>query len=144
MTSPPQYAVQRPKGRGWKTLHSGPDRSAAERFFESAKGQLPVVRLIEVAVEAADQNATDYRWKLITLHDGRAGWTGPPGGASGGANGGGGARSAGGAKAGRGGGPARGTAPDRTKVPVRLYFVVLLVGLSVGAAVSLYLGLRQP
>ncbi|MFN8719894.1 MAG: hypothetical protein ACK5YI_03620 [Rhodospirillales bacterium] len=138
MASQPQFAVQRPKGRGWKTLHSGPDRAAAERFFETAKGQLPVLRLIEVAVEAADENATDYRWKLITLHDGRATWTGPVGGGKGkGAN----ARGAGGRSQ---GGASRPGARDGTRVPVRLYLVVLAVGLAIGAAVSLVLGLRQP
>ena len=136
MASQPQFAVQRPKGRGWKTLHSGPDRAAAERFFEAAKGQLPVIRLIEVAVEAADENATDYRWKLITLHDGRATWTGPTGGAKGKAGRSGAGRSAGTA--------ARSGAGDGTRVPVRLYVVVLAVGLAIGAVVSLVLGLRQP
>lgn len=142
MSSRPQYAVQRPKGRGWKTLHSGPDRAAADQFFEVAKTQLPVVRLIEVAVEAADENATDYRWKLITLHDGRAGWKGPAGGGKGGAKG----AKGGGGSPGRGGaGAARGGVPeDRTKVPVRLYAIVLAVGLAVGAVVSLFIGLRQP
>lgn len=138
MASQPQFAVQRPKGRGWKTLHSGPDRAAAERFFEAAKGQLPVIRLIEVAVEAADENATDYRWKLITLHDGRATWTGPAGGGKGRGTA---ARGAGGGS--RGGTSGRG-GRDGTRVPVRLYLVVLAVGLAIGAAVSLVLGLRQP
>lgn len=138
MASQPQYAVQRPKGRGWKTLHSGPDRAAAERFFEAAKGQLPVVRLIEVAVEAADENATDYRWKLITLHDGRATWTGPAAGGNGRGTA---ARGAGGRSQGRASRPGAG---DGTRVPVRLYLVMLAVGLAIGAAVSLVLGLRRP
>jgi len=55
----------------WKTLHIGPDRTEAERYFEAAKAHLRVVRLIQVDLEALDDRGERYKWTLLDLHDGR-------------------------------------------------------------------------
>ncbi|HZH25687.1 MAG TPA: hypothetical protein VEY95_00735 [Azospirillaceae bacterium] len=67
----PQFAVQRPKGTSWKTLHIGPDRTEAERYFDAAKAHLRLVRLIQVDLEALDDRGEQYKWSLLDLHDSR-------------------------------------------------------------------------
>jgi len=134
-----RYAVQRPKAKRWETLHAGRDEAAARAAFEDAKTRLRVVRLIRLELEDRAEGTTDWKWTLVSLHDGR-----------GGAPGGGGARSprsggtlSGGTRSGgrRGDGArASGGVPDRVRVPFRLYAWVVVVGVLGGAAALLLVG----
>lgn len=70
-TNPPsRYAVQRPRGKKWDTLHVDEDRDAAMAVFRQVAAALPrsFVRLIIVEYESSSP-ASDFRWRLLELYD---------------------------------------------------------------------------
>jgi hypothetical protein len=127
-----RYAVQRPKAKRWETLHAGRDAAAAQAAFEEAKTRLRVVRLIRLELEDRAEGTTDWKWTLVSLHDGRGGGADARGAAR---------RRGGRGAAGTGGrGAASGSAPDRVRVPYRLYAWVVVGGVLAGAAALVLAG----
>ncbi|HYD30348.1 MAG TPA: hypothetical protein VEB64_05750 [Azospirillaceae bacterium] len=136
--TPPRYAVQRPKGKKWDTLHIDDDRDNVMTVFRQVVTVLPksYVRVIIVEYDSGG-TASDFRWRLVELYDPYAA----------------GARShqddekrrkAKIKKAAKSG-AARARAPGETvPPPVRMYAWAILLGLLGGAAVFYWIGLRPP
>lgn len=66
----PRFAVQRPKGKRWETLHVDRNPVAAVQAFRQVVQQFPksYVRIIQIEFESADDTA-EYRWRLLQLYD---------------------------------------------------------------------------
>lgn len=120
----PRFAVQRPKGKRWETLHVDRDPVAAVQAFRQIVQQFPksYVRIIQIEFDSADDTA-EYRWRLLQLYDPKtapktAGTPGDPP---------------------RGGSAAATPAPaERVRIPVVRYLLALVAGLIGGAILYLY------
>jgi hypothetical protein len=130
--APVRYAIQKARGKGWKTLEVGEDLARTEGRFRQMVGVNPraYFRLIRLEPLPGGSNTEmEFTWKLIELHDPNAG----------------------GAKAGSRTPPARRPARpvrarqryarERVRVPIRFYAAVVLLGLLIGAAAYLRYGM---
>lgn len=100
---PPRYAVQRAAGKGWKTFFVDQTQDKADATFREVvrlnpRGYFRLIRLDHQA--EADFDGMEFNWKLLALHDPRAG-----------------------------GGPPPRTARERVPIPLRLYVGVILAGI---------------
>lgn len=129
---PTRFAIQKARGKGWKTLEVGEDLDHARARFELMVRVNPraYFRLVQLDHNAgADFNGLEFNWTLIELYDpSRKGGTGgrvkPP------------LKPA--PK------PARGTrrAEEKVPLPLRFYVTVILIGSLIG--VLLYLRFGTP
>ena len=127
---PTRFAIQKARGKGWKTLEVGEELAQTEARFDRMVKVNPraYFRLIQLDYNPeAAYEGMEFNWTLIQLYDPTAG-------------GGGGRRAA---KAAAKPGRARpGTRrKERVPLPVRFYAAVVLIGLLVGALVYLRYGL---
>lgn len=133
MSVPVRYAIQKARGKGWKTLEVGEELPAAEARFNRMIGVNPraYFRLIRLdPLPGAADTEMEFSWKLIHLHDPNA-----PGAAGAGT-------------------PPRKTAPrrshpaasarpvrERVRLPLRFYAIVLVLGSLIGALAYLRYGM---
>ena len=130
---PTRFAIQKARGKGWKTLEVGEDLEHARARFELMVRVNPraYFRLIQLDHNAgADFNGLEFNWTLIELYD--------PSRKNG--------------KGGRGNPPlkpvpkpARGAAKpvaEKVPLPLRFYVTVILIGSLIG--VLLYLRFGTP
>ncbi len=126
---PTRFAIQKARGKGWKTLEVGEDLDHARARFELMVRVNPraYFRLIQLDHNAgADFEGLEFNWTLIELYDPTR-------------------------KAGKGGRvkpapkPARSTArraAEKVPLPLRFYVTVILIGSLIG--VLLYLRFGAP
>ncbi|MCG5244255.1 hypothetical protein [Azospirillum doebereinerae] len=138
---PTRYAIQKARGKGWKTLEVGEELAHAKARFDTMVGVNPraYFRLIQLDYNAeSGYEGMEFNWTLIELHDpNRAGAGAKPGPR----------RPA--PKPGRGA-AARNPAPakrkakgsERVGLPLRIYLAVILIGVLVGGLA--YLQLATP
>lgn len=122
---PTRFAIQKARGKGWKTLEVGEELPHAKARFETMIGVNPraYFRLIQLDYNAeADYEGMEFNWTLIELYDPtQKGVRKPPPAAK----------------------PTRGKPRDpsrpatvkgkeRVPLPVRFYLAVILIGLLVG------------
>ncbi|MGY0788295.1 hypothetical protein ACW7BJ_02920 [Azospirillum argentinense] len=138
---PTRFAIQKARGKGWKTLEVGEDLDHARARFNLMVRVNPraYFRLIQLDHNAgAGGDGIEFNWKLIELHDPNQGGT---------------------AGAGRQGVPAR-TAPrsaarartaakgprrrETVPLPLKFYAAVVLAGLLIGGVLYLRYGLPGP
>ncbi len=125
---PTRFAIQKARGKGWKTLEVGEDLAHAEARFDLMVKVNPraFFRLIQLDYNPdATGEGMEFNWTLIRLHDPTRGVRGAP------------------AKA-RAKRPGAGRRKEKVALPVRFYAAVILVGLLVGALVYLRGGLPGP
>ena len=125
---PTRFAIQKARGKGWKTLEVGEELAQAEARFELMVKVNPraYFRLIQLDyTPAAAYEGMEFNWTLVHLHDPTRGPT----------------------KGGRNS-PARATPKaagrrrkERVALPVRVYAAVVVLGLLAGALVYLRWGL---
>lgn len=133
MSVPVRYAIQKARGKGWKTLEVGEELPAVETRFHQMIGVNPraYFRLIRLdPLPGASDTEMEFNWKLVHLHDPNApGAAGPKRPAT--------------ARRGPRGErpPARRSAKERVRLPLRFYAVVLVIGLLLGAAAYLRYGI---
>lgn len=128
-TPPPRYAVQRPKGRLWQTLHVDEDQDAATRVFQQLSAPKPrhYLRLIVLECEAGGDPERDFRWRLLQIYDPfKSGARTRPEDAGGGHPSGKAAQSA-----------RHRRVHERVRPPWHMYIVALILGLLAGAMVFL-------
>ncbi|WP_454017541.1 hypothetical protein [Azospirillum sp. Marseille-Q6669] len=137
---PTRFAIQKARGKGWKTLEVGEDLDHARARFNLMVRVNPraYFRLIQLDHNAgAGGDGIEFNWKLIELHDPNQG---------------------GAAGAGRQAGPAR-AAPrsatartaakrprrrEKVPLPLKFYAAVVLAGLLIGGVLYLRYGLPGP
>lgn len=125
---PVRFAIQKARGKGWKTLEVGEDLKQAEARFDLMVKVNPraYFRLVQLDHNPeADFDGMEFNWTLIHLHDPTKG------------------KDQGGRRSGR---PAKAPPRRREKVPlpVRFYVAVVVLGLAAGALVYLRWGLATP
>lgn len=123
---PVRFAIQKARGKGWKTLEVNEDLAHAQARFERMVGVNPraYFRLVQLDHNPeADFGGMEFTWTLIRLHDPNAGGPRRP------------ARTA-------------GKTPKRRRetvaLPVRFYATVVLIGVLVGALAYLRWGTPAP
>lgn len=132
---PVRYAIQKARGKGWKTLEVGEDLPHAEARFDLMIDVNPraYFRLVQLDYNAeSDYEGMEFNWKLIHLYDPNAGVrrnAGPKRPAPAAVKG-----------AGRGAGAAVG-ATEKIKLPIRFYLGVVLIGGLLGVLLYLRYGL---
>ncbi|WP_353859839.1 hypothetical protein [Azospirillum formosense] len=137
---PTRFAIQKARGKGWKTLEVGEDLDHARARFNLMVRVNPraYFRLIQLDHNAgAGGDGIEFNWKLIELHDPNQG---------------------GAAGAGRQAAPAR-TSPRSAKarttakgprrretvpLPLKFYAAVVLAGVLIGGLLYLRYGLPGP
>ncbi|UKJ75212.1 hypothetical protein [Azospirillum brasilense] len=137
---PTRFAIQKARGKGWKTLEIGEDLDHARARFNLMVRVNPraYFRLIQLDHNAgAGGDGIEFNWKLIELHDPNQG---------------------GAAGTGRQAVPAR-TAPrsakaraaakgaqrgEKVPLPLKFYAAVVLAGLLIGGVMYLRYGLPGP
>ena len=126
---PTRFAIQKARGKGWKTLEVGEDLAQAEARFDLMVKVNPraYFRLVKLDHNPeADFNGMEFNWTLIHLYDPTKGPTRGPGKSR--------------------GRPAK--APRRRKekvpLPLRFYVAVVVLGVLAGALVYLRWGLPVP
>lgn len=118
---PTRFAIQKARGKGWKTLEVGEDLAQAEARFDRMVGVNPraYFRLVQLDhnPEAAYEGM-EFNWTLIHLYDPTAGGRSRP------------------AK------PKRRVKrrKERVPLPLRFYVAVVLAGVLIGALVYLRWG----
>ncbi|NUB26597.1 hypothetical protein [Azospirillum brasilense] len=141
---PTRFAIQKARGKGWKTLEVGEDLDHARARFNLMVRVNPraYFRLIQLDHNAgAGGDGIEFNWKLVELHDPNQG---------------------GAAGAGRQAVPARAaprSAPrsarartvakgprrrEKVPLPLKFYAAVVLAGLLIGGALYLRYGLPGP
>ncbi|WP_372396221.1 hypothetical protein ABMY26_10685 [Azospirillum sp. HJ39] len=131
---PTRFAIQKARGKGWKTLEVGEELSQAKARFDRMVGVNPraYFRLIQLDYNAdSAYEGMEFNWTLIELHDPTKG--GPAKGAPG--------RGAGpllptkavAAKTGR-----RPKAKEAVALPFRIYLAVVLIGSLAGVLAYLH------
>ncbi|WP_114861880.1 hypothetical protein [Azospirillum brasilense] len=140
---PTRFAIQKARGKGWKTLEVGEDLDHARARFNLMVRVNPraYFRLIQLDHNAgAGGDGIEFNWKLIELHDpnqGGAAGTGrppapprpPPRVAARGAT---------------KGATAASLRRERVPLPLRFYAAVVLAGLLIGGLLYLRYGLPGP
>lgn len=144
---PVRYAIQKARGKGWKTLEVGEELSHAEARFDLMVEINPraYFRLVQLDYnDQSDYEGMEFNWKLIHLYD-------PTQGVRRNAGSGGralGRRAAGGRTTGgasrRRAAPSAGGAGEKLRLPIRFYLGVVLVGGLLGVALYLRYGLGSP
>lgn len=134
---PTRFAIQKARGKGWKTLEVGEDLDHARARFNLMVRVNPraYFRLIQLDHNAdAGGEGMEFNWKLIELHDpnqagaaGKSRKAAPARPAP---------RSAAAAK-----GPRR---REKVPLPLRFYAVVVLAGVLIGGVLYLRYGLPGP
>lgn len=128
---PVRYAIQKARGKGWKTLEVGEDLPHAEARFELMIDVNPraYFRLVQLDYNAeSDYDGMEFNWKLIHLYDPNTGVrrnAGPR-------------RPAAAMKAGSAG--AAGAA-EKIKLPIRFYLGVVLIGGLLGVLLYMRYGM---
>jgi len=130
---PTRYAIQKARGKGWKTLEVGEELPHAKARFDTMVGLNPraYFRLIQLDYNAeSGYEGMEFNWTLIELHDpnrepGRPG----PGAARP-------ARVP--AKPGRRGAERKGRRKAAVPLPLRVYLAVIVIGVLVGGLAYLY------
>ena len=123
---PVRFAIQKARGKGWKTLEVNEDLVRAEARFDQMVGVNPraYFRLVQLDHNPdADFEGMEFNWTLIHLYDPNAKTQRRP------------------AKARRK--KPRGP-KERVPLPLRFYVAVVLVGVLVGALVYLRWGAPTP
>ncbi|MFD1623125.1 hypothetical protein [Azospirillum griseum] len=123
---PTRYAIQKARGKGWKTLEVGEELPHAKARFETMIGVNPraYFRLIQLEYNAeADYEGMEFNWTLIELYDPTQPGNRRPPPRAGTAN----AAAARGAKS-----PKAPGGRERVPLPLRFYLSVILIGLLVG------------
>lgn len=129
---PVRYAIQKARGKGWKTLEVGEDLPQAEARFDLMIDVNPKAyfRLVQLDYnDQSDYEGMEFNWKLIHLYDPSQGVrrnAGPrpknlPRAASGKAMG-------------------EKSADEKIKLPIRFYLTVLLIGGLLGVLIYLRYG----
>lgn len=123
---PTRYAIQKARGKGWKTLEVGEELPHAKARFETMIGVNPraYFRLIQLEYNAeADYEGMEFNWTLIELYDPtQPGTRRPPPRVA-----------TGNAAAPRGAKPSKPPGGrERVPLPLRFYLSVILIGLLVG------------
>ncbi|MFC5359468.1 hypothetical protein [Azospirillum himalayense] len=136
---PTRFAIQKARGKGWKTLEVGEDLDHARARFNLMVRVNPraYFRLIQLDHNAgAGGDGIEFNWKLVELHDpnqGRAAGTerkpaparpAPSAAARGATN-----------------GPRR---RERVALPLRFYAAVVVAGVLIGGLLYLRYGLPGP
>lgn len=135
---PTRFAIQKARGKGWKTLEVGENLDHARARFELMARVNPraYFRLIQLDHNAgADFDGLEFSWKLIELHDPtRTGGQGVRGGPA--------PRTPPGLAAKPRHKPAGGArrAGDRVPLPLRFYVAVILIGSMIGVVLYLRFG----
>lgn len=131
---PTRYAIQKARGKGWKTLEVGEELDHARARFALMVKVNPraYFRLIELNHRGGTAlDGMEFDWTLIELHDPNA--KGGPRG-----------KPAKPVRATRPSGPARRTGRkpgDRVPLPLRFYLAVVLIGALAGVLLALRYGL---
>lgn len=138
---PVRYAIQKARGKGWKTLEVGEERAHAKARFDTMVGVNPraYFRLIQLDYNAeSGYEGLEFNWTLIELYDPTQGAS-PQGGP---AQGGPGRRSTVRPVAKPVRKSAKPTGPVRRKeavaLPLRFYLAVIVIGLLAGGAAYLH------
>ncbi|AWK88975.1 hypothetical protein [Azospirillum thermophilum] len=121
---PPRYAIQKARGKGWKTLEVGEDPDQAKARFDLMVSVNPraYFRLIRLDYnDQSDYQGMEFNWTLIELHDPTRKGARPP------------AARKPSAKAPRTG--------EKVGLPLRFYLAVILIGALVGGLAYLRYGL---
>lgn len=133
---PVRYAIQKARGKGWKTLEVGEELPQAEARFDLMIEVNPraYFRLVQLDYNAeSDYEGMEFNWKLIHLYDPTQGVrrnAGPkPKPAARGAS----------SAPSRGGGS--GGVTEKIKLPIRFYLGVVLIGGLLGLLLYLRYGL---
>lgn len=133
---PTRFAIQKARGKGWKTLEVGEDLDQAKARFELMIGVNPKAyfRLIQLDYNPeSGYEGMEFNWTLIDLYDptqkGTRGGaaTRPP------------SRQA--SRPGSAVVETRGRIKERVRIPVRFYLAVVLIGILVGGLAYLRYGL---
>ncbi len=119
----PRFAIQKARGKGWKTLEVGEDLAHAEARFELMLGVNPRAYFRLIRLEYSPDSAyggMEFNWTLVRLHDPN--------------------------KSGAEVGKAKPGRQHKEKVPLpwRFYGAVVLIGLLIGAFAYLHWGLSRP
>ncbi|AWJ86586.1 hypothetical protein TSH58p_24235 (plasmid) [Azospirillum sp. TSH58] len=140
---PTRFAIQKARGKGWKTLEVGEDLDHARARFNLMVRVNPraYFRLIQLDHNAgAGGDGMEFNWKLIELHDpnqgGAAGTGRPPAPARPAPR-----AAARGAAMGAAGAPRR---REKVPLPLRFYAAVVLAGVLIGGLLYLRYGLPGP
>ncbi|CAO3428520.1 hypothetical protein [Azospirillum doebereinerae] len=133
---PVRYAIQKARGKGWKTLEVGEELAHAKARFDTMVGVNPraYFRLIQLDYNAeSGYEGMEFNWTLIELHDpnrgpNRAGAapvrpTPKPGRRV----------------AARPAKPGKGKSKERVALPLRIYLAVIVIGVLVGGLAYLHL-----
>lgn len=145
---PVRYAIQKARGKGWKTLEVGEELPHAEARFDMMVEVNPraYFRLVQLDYnDQSDYEGMEFNWKLIHLYDPTQGVrrnAGSGGQASGGRAAAG--KLAGGKSRRRAGGGGGGAAGEKLRLPIRFYLGVVLVGGLLGVLLYLRYGLGGP
>lgn len=135
---PVRYAIQKARGKGWKTLEVGEDLPHAEARFELMIDVNPraYFRLVQLDYNAeSDYEGMEFNWKLIHLYDPNAGVrrnAGPKRPAT--------AVAAKRTAMAGSGGAGSGAREEKVKLPIRFYIGVVLTGCLLGLLLYLRYG----
>ncbi|MBB3265650.1 hypothetical protein FHW79_003279 [Azospirillum sp. OGB3] len=137
---PTRFAIQKARGKGWKTLEVGEDLGHARARFDLMVRVNPraYFRLIQLDHNAgAGGDGMEFNWKLIELHDPNQGGAAGAGRKAAPARAA--PRSAKGRTAGKG--PRR---REKVPLPLKFYAAVVLAGLLIGGVLYLRYALPAP
>lgn len=126
---PTRFAIQKARGKGWKTLEVGEELGHAKARFDRMVGVNPraYFRLIQLDYNAdSAYEGMEFNWTLIELYD-------PTKGAAKGGRVRPAAKPAPAAKTGR-----KGKAAEPVALPMRVYLAVILIGTVAGALAYLH------
>ncbi|BAI76509.1 hypothetical protein AZL_e01640 (plasmid) [Azospirillum sp. B510] len=137
---PTRFAIQKARGKGWKTLEVGEELGHAKARFDQMVGINPraYFRLIQLDYNAdSGYEGMEFNWTLVELYDPTRGR--PPAAVSRGNRGG---KPA--SRAGMAANPARkdgrrGRGEEPVILPFGVYLAVILIGTLAGALAYLYL-----
>ncbi|TWA76356.1 hypothetical protein FBZ83_1195 [Azospirillum brasilense] len=138
IAQPTRFAIQKARGKGWKTLEVGEDLDHARARFNLMVRVNPraYFRLIQLDHNArAGGDGIEFNWKLIELHDPNQG------GAAGTVRQ---AAPARGAPRSAARGEAKPRRRERVRLPLRFYAAVVLAGVLIGGLLYLRYGLPGP
>ena len=136
---PVRYAIQKARGKGWKTLEVGEDLPHAEARFELMIDVNPraYFRLVQLDYNAeSDYDGMEFNWKLIHLYDPNTGVrrnAGPRRPAA--------AMKAGAAGAAGVSAGVSASAAEKIKLPIRFYLGVVLIGGLLGVLLYMRYGM---
>ncbi|MBK1839433.1 hypothetical protein JHL17_18650 [Azospirillum sp. YIM B02556] len=139
---PTRYAIQKARGRGWKTLEVGEELAHAKARFDRMVGINPraYFRLIQLDYNAdSAYEGMEFNWTLIELHDPTKGGPTKGGPTKGGPTKGASVRSVPKPVSSTPRKPTgRRKAGEPVALPLRIYLAVILIGTLVGALAYLH------